>query len=159
MRCARKRNNDASAVAGVRGPAPLSPAAQARQDEVGKRLAPGMTIALNNAALVREAASLCARAHPASAQLYRQAYRDWEDRNGAVVKRAYVLLAKYFPKTPRSEADAIALRSAYDTLGVVNRGVPAQRIKWCAQTGADIANGKIDLINMEQVALMLREKA
>lgn len=146
----------AAAVAGVRGPAPLTAQAQDRQAALGQRLAPGMTLAIRNTSLTREASSMCVRFQPDAQRRIRLAQQAWEARNAPVIKRTYEVLAQYFPRTDRAQADTMALTDAYATLREVMRTSPAQRNTWCAQFGASMAAGRADLVATQQVALMMR---
>lgn len=112
----------AAAVAGVPGPAPLTPEARERQAALGQRLAPGMTLAIRNTSLTREASSMCVRFQPDAQRRIQLAQQAWETRNAPVIKRAYEVLAQYFPHTDRARADAMALTDAYATLQEVTRG-------------------------------------
>lgn len=146
----------ASAVAGVWEPAPLTPDQQARQFEQGKRLAPGVTVALRQASLTRAATSMCMRTQPASKLRYELALQEWEARNRPVTKRAYELLAKYFPHSDRAQLEAMAQKESHDTLNEVARTSPAQRINWCEQMRDSIAGGRADLAASAPIASMMR---
>jgi hypothetical protein len=146
----------AAAVAPLRGPAPLAPEAQARQDELGKRLAPGMTLAIRNASLMREASGMCGRTQPASRLRFEKAQQAWESRNAPVLKRAYDILAKYFPHSDRKQLNAMALKESYETLNEVARTSPAARVQWCEQMAGSMASGSADLARTGQVAAMMR---